>query len=213
MGSRKKGDVVAYFKNMETGKFISADMKEVMFKNKIEQIKNLYINCFTVIRESDLEKIDGCTYKYRLKKSVQDGLQEIINNRNIYCINYKKFLSTLKNNFSNKGIIYKPSFVEYFDDLHPLYEQIIKKENLKDINVLDFAFYKRDEYKSQKEYRVVAYDLESPLQHFKGMNEHRILFSDLNQIEFLKGTREEILSYYGIEKVLYILVRIKYNNV
>lgn len=198
--AEKKGDVVAYFKNMETGKFISADMKEVMFKNKIEQINNLYINCFTVIRESDLEKIDGCTYKYKLKKSVQDGLKEISNNRNIYSIDFKKFLTTLKSNLEYKDMIYKASLVEYFENLHPLYEQIIKNDKLKDMNILDCAFYKRDEYKSQREYRVVLYDLESPLQHFKGMNEHRILFNDLNQIEFLKGTHEEILSYYGIEK-------------
>ena len=166
------------------------NLKEVIFKNTPNINKDFKICCFSIIRESDLVKMDDGIY--RLSQKFINEINGILDNRNIYItIDFKKIKNRLLKYFSENDIFFKGDIVEYFNEKHPLFYKIENKEELTFEDIVKVSFCKSNKYANQKEYRILAYKLKGNKIKIIGLYNEFFQLKGLEQLAIKFYTEEE----------------------
>lgn len=193
-GDRNSSDdsIEMYFKRLDDphAKINKVKVKEVIFKNTPNINKDFKICCFSMIRESDLVKSDDGIY--HLSQNFINEISGIRDNRNIYItIDFEHFKNRLIKYFSDNNTYFKGDSVEYFKDKHPLFYKIEKNKKLTFEDIVKVSFFKPDKYANQKEYRILAYNLNGNKIKINGLYNEFSQLKDLDQLAIKFYTEEE----------------------
>ncbi|WP_448163221.1 hypothetical protein [Bacillus mobilis] len=119
--------------------------------SRYENVRQLQLTCFTAITLDDMENINVSEQKIKdelieeLKKDFEGRVPVLISDENT-------FFDKVKDAFETADIGAKRGFVNYFDGYkgYPLTEE--EYEN----DITKAFFYKKDYFKSQREYRIIT---------------------------------------------------------
>ncbi|MGG0278337.1 hypothetical protein ABEY37_01015 [Bacillus pacificus] len=137
--------------NFGDGKKVKMNVTRAFFTERYEAARQFQLTCFTNIMEEDMENVDEG--KQKIKKELIEELKKEFPGRvPVLVTDEIEFLNRVDKTLLEKSITALVGNVNYFDEYEVTPLEEVKYEE----DISNAFLYKRDYFKSQREYRIVT---------------------------------------------------------